>query len=96
MLHTLTQAIEERTSVSFIYNGVRRRVDIHILGLNKDGQIALRGYQDYTSDTKLKQGFKLFFLSDITGLIVLSGKQFMRRPEYRRHDSYFTFVLCSL
>lgn len=66
------------------------------MGFNKQGQLAIRGYQDFTAGTDLKQGFKLFILSEITGLELLAGYTFTKRAEFRRHDSYFKTVVASL
>lgn len=96
MLHTLVQSINETKQVSFIYNDVRRTAAVHILGFNKDGRAAIRAYQFFSPNTDLNEGFKLFMLSEITGLILLPDKTFTRRPGFRKSDSYFKAVVATL
>lgn len=96
MYLTILKAISGKKYVRFTYDGISRKVAIHSIGFNKEGQIAFRGFQSYNVNTELKKGFKLFMLNKVSSLELLDSESFTKQQGFRKKDGYFQVIIATV
>ncbi|GIV04287.1 MAG: hypothetical protein KatS3mg015_3117 [Fimbriimonadales bacterium] len=94
---TICAAIGSRRVLRFYYGGGPRTVEPHCYGRSRKGDELLRGYQTGGySESRESVGWKLFHVSDISGL-QLTGDSFVGpRAGYNPQDSAMEIVFCRL
>lgn len=89
----IRQAIADRRTLEFTYNGTRRIVEPHILGYDRSGDLTLSAWQRSGGSG---QGFRDFHVSKLsapaTGQEIFAGP----RPGYNRFDTTMPRVLVRL
>jgi len=93
----IESVIKNKQLLSFNYDGYSRIVEPHTYGIDTKGHLALRAYQvKGGSESGESSGWKLFHVSEIRNLIVLSEKFLNPRPKYKRDDSGFFTIQVQL
>lgn len=84
----LIDAINTKACLSFIYEGLPRRVEPHTLGVSRKGTLTLSAFQtEGGSETGIEIGWKQFTVSHIKDLKALGESFKETRPGYKRGDS---------
>lgn len=93
----ICEAIQARRVVRFYYGGGLRVVEPHCYGVSTAGHEVVRAYQiSGYSQSGESVGWKLFRVSEISGLEV-SGEAFAgARPGYNPNDSAMATIFCRL
>ena len=93
MEELICKAIQRRRRISFMYKGVRREVEPHLLGYDFRGNLTLSAWQLQGNS---EEGFRNFHISEIAGIARgLIG--FPRpRPGYNPNDQTIPQVVCRL
>lgn len=88
-------AIRARAVLNFHYDGGRRTVEPHCHGMSRADNEVLRGYQTagYSKSGK-PTTWKLFEVSEITGLTQTGATFTTNRPGYDPDDEHMTTVHC--
>lgn len=86
---TIAGAIQSKVVLQFWYNGSQRMAEPHCYGIDTKGHEALRAYQ-------IEKGWRLFHVSDITGLSKTDQKFLGPRPQYSRNDSHMKQIFAQL
>lgn len=93
----IESAIRNKQLLSFNYDGYSRIVEPHTYGTDTKGHLALRAYQVRGgSESGEYSGWKLFHVSQIVNLSVLSDHFLNARPKYKRGDSGFSTIRAQL
>ena len=93
----ISRAINERLLLAFSYDGYHRTVEPHTLGIDSKGHLALRAYQvDGGSSSGEYRGWKMFHVSEMSGLTVRSESFASARPGYKRGDNGFSAIHAQL
>jgi hypothetical protein len=93
----ISKAIAEKKLIAFSYDGFRRIVEPHTLGLDTRRKPLLCGYQIAgESRSGVSEGWKFFTVARIEQGVVRPEKFASPRPEYRRDDGAFSEVLAQL
>ncbi|TYB89572.1 WYL domain-containing protein [Oceaniovalibus sp. ACAM 378] len=89
----ICKAIQRRTRISFMYKGVRCRVEPHLLGYDVKGNLTLSAWQ---LPGRKDEGLRHFHISEMagiaSGLIKFPGP----RPGYNPNDQTIPRVVCRL
>ncbi len=89
----ISQAITEKLLLTFSYDGHHRTVEPHTLGIDSKGHLALRAYQVAGSSSSGEyRGWKMFHVSEVSGLAVCSENFASARPGYKRGDHAFSAI----
>lgn len=94
----ICKAIKNRKVVKFFYKGQKRIVEPHCYGIHKDtGNEALRAYQigGYSSSGKIYE-WKLYIISEMSGIVVSDERFEDSRPGYRMEDSMMATIFCQI
>ena len=89
----LCEALRARRHVLFVYDGVARAVEPHILGFDHRGQGLLSAWQLLGGSGP---GFRSFHLDEISQLTVSDTGFDAPRPEYNPNHDIFAEVVCQL
>jgi len=73
----LLEAVKSRRVIEAIYNNKKRELEVHTVGINKNGEIVVRAYERYKE-------FKLFKYDKMTDIKLLD-KSFFVRTSYNKH-----------
>jgi hypothetical protein len=93
LLQFLRAALEARLIFSFNYDDKPRFVEPHALGLNKDGFLVMRGWQQNGDNP----GWRLFILEKADTITVLEQQASEApRPGYKLGDKQMTEIFCEL
>ena len=93
----ICEAIQARRVVRFYYGGGHRVVEPHCYGMSTAGHEVLRGYQTSGySESGESVGWKLFRVSEISGLEVTRETFAGARPGYNPNDSAMATIFCRL
>lgn len=68
---SICNAINNKNTLSFTYDGYSRIVEPHTYGVDGKGHEALRAYQTSGGSESHELGWKLFHVNEIHGLVVL-------------------------
>lgn len=93
----LRNAMMDRKTVSFIYDGKNKTVEVHALGLStKDGSLVMRGYQVAGVASRPLPIWALYTVSKIEGLSVDFVTSEAPRTGFTPGDRQMDPVLCEL
>ncbi len=96
MNQTICSAIRSKQTIRFDYNGGFRTVEPFCYGVTAAGSDVLRGYQTGGhSESGNPVGWKLFRVSEISGLII-TGEYFDVRPRYNPDDPAMIIIYCHI
>lgn len=88
----LMRAIQNHKTVHFEYHGESRRVEPHIYGRARNGNVLLQGYQVGNGSRSGKlPDWRTFHVADIRDLEI-TGETFRAEPGYNPDDPDFTEV----
>lgn len=91
MSSELCKAIAGRAVISFLYKGVTRTVEPHMVGRNQKGAIALSAWQLIGGSGV---GWRDYLVTEIAS-ISFTGTQFAApRPGYNPNDTTLTEIIC--
>ena len=94
---SIASAIQGRNLLSFIYDGFRRTVEPHTLGVDGKGYLALRAYQVAGgSESGEYVGWKLFHANEMHGVAVQPQTFAGPRAGYKRGDRAFASIRAQL
>jgi predicted DNA-binding transcriptional regulator YafY len=97
MVKTFARAIHNRLVVEFTYDGHRRIVEPHCLGISTRGRHVLRAYQTGgTSSTGSVPDWRLFAVEKISTARATGMTFSTPRPDYTPNDSSMTAVIAAL
>lgn len=89
----IDSAIRNRQLLSFTYDGFARVVEPHTNGIDNKGHKALRAFQvQGGSESGEYVGWKLFHVSEMHQITVLSKNFSGPRPKYHRGDKAFSSI----
>jgi hypothetical protein len=93
----IREAISRMKRIEFQYDGGRRVVEPHCLGVTTAGNAALRGYQisGFSVSGKVPD-WHMFVLEKVSGLTILSESFHSARPGYRRGDRGMERIVAEL
>lgn len=90
-------ALKAGKRLEFRYDGFVRVVEVHAVGLTKDGALVMSAWQVRGgSVSKAPTGWKLMRFDKIMGLALLDEPSAAPRPGYVRGDNHIRRLLCQL
>ena len=89
MNQTIIDAINSKTTLAFRYSNEKRIVEPHWYGRDTKGHDALRAYQ-------IGKGWRMFHISEITGLALGNSGFTQPRPDYARGDKSMDQIYAQL
>jgi hypothetical protein len=93
----IVEAIRERRLLVFDYHGGKRVVEPHTYGLDRWDRSLLCGYQvEGASRSNRSDGWKFFFVDEISNLQMDDRRFAIPRPEYQRGDGAFKTIVIEL
>ena len=93
----ISRAITEKRLLTFSYDGFQRTVEPHTFGVDKKGHEAVRAYQvGGGSSSGEYRGWKMFHVSEMSGLSVSSTNFASARPDYKPGDKAFSTIYAQL
>ncbi|RLA99334.1 MAG: hypothetical protein DRG83_13180 [Deltaproteobacteria bacterium] len=93
----LCDAIRSQRLVHFFYRGGFRTVEPHCYGISTAGNEVLRAYQvEGHSESGKPIGWKLFRVSEMSSLTIMSEQFAGPRPGYNPEDSAMQTIFCRL
>jgi hypothetical protein len=93
VIDTLTYALNNSFTVSFLYDDKPRTVEIHAVGKTSKGDV-LRGFQVAGESSRPLPTWALYSLDKITDLSV--NKSYGPRPGYAMHDKQLVEIYAQL
>jgi hypothetical protein len=90
---TICKAIETHVEISFQYKGVRRTVEPHAVGFDKNGKLKLSAWQ-LSGGSGV--GWRDYDLTLMTGITVTKDNFANPRPGYNPNDSTLSRIVCRL
>jgi hypothetical protein len=96
MRQIIREAIENMQLIEFYYEGGRRTVEPHCYGQSSKGNDVIRAYQVNGYSSSGKMGWKLYDLSKVSSLTLLSENFDSPRSGYRRGDSAMSSIYSQL
>lgn len=96
MVRNICQGVRQGKLLEFAYDGFQRVVEPHCHGRTTNGNEALRAYQVAGgSDSGKVPGWKLFTVSKMGNVAVLSDSFSGTRPGYNAQDSAMSSIHCN-
>ena len=92
----ITQAIENRRLIEFVYDGGRRVVEPHCFGKNFKGNEIVRAFQVDGYSSTGKMGWKLYDIAKVSSLLLLDDVFLNPRLDYVKGDKGMTIIYCEL
>lgn len=94
---SISAAISRQNRIEFTYDGFKRIVEPHTLGLDAAGKELLCGYQ-VAGDSRsgVSEGWKFFAVDQMKQCVVRREKFSTPRPAYRRDDGAFSQIIAQL
>jgi hypothetical protein len=94
---TACQALSTGCILQLVYEGYFRMVEVHAVGLTKDGNEVMRVWQvSGGSVSNEPVGWKLLRVDEATGAVITKERSAAPRPGYKRDDKAMQRVLCQL
>ena len=91
---TLCKAIQQKRVIRFLYDGDLRVVEPFCHGVSTAGHEVLRGYQMRGQSESHELGWKLFTVSEMSGLTITDETFNGVRKFYRPNDQAMTKFFC--
>ncbi|RLQ88995.1 WYL domain-containing protein [Notoacmeibacter ruber] len=82
MLEELLSAAKECRPVEFEYDGLKRVVEIHVIGRSRTGDLILFGWQVAGNSSSGNLGWRYFRLSKIEQCSSIGGRSGAPRPDF--------------
>jgi hypothetical protein len=98
MNNEICEAIEDKKVIELFYEEQKRIVKPHCYGIHKDtGNEVLRAYQigGYSSSGNVP-AWKLYIISEISGIVVTDEQFENPCPGYKMNDSIMSVVFCQI
>ena len=93
----ITDAIQNRNLMSFIYDGFSRTLEPHTYGIDSRGHMAMRAYQvSGGSKSGEYAGWKIFHICEISNVRIQSETYAGPRRDYKRDDKTFLSIKAQL
>mgnify|MGYP001080585643 CR=1 FL=1 len=92
----LVNAVKNRSLVAFAYDDKPRVVEPHAVGINKAGNLVVRGYQVGGESATTRSSWKLFTVDKMEGLMPIDGDSQAPREGYRMGDAVMVTILAQL
>jgi hypothetical protein len=89
-------AIRDRETLSFTYNGITRIVEPHTVGISTTGKNVLSCYQIHGGHAKAGHEWDLVTVSKIMNLSKTGNYFVGTRPNYSRNDSRMVKIYAEL
>ena len=90
-------ALQNGRVLELQYDGYFRGVEVHAVGVTKDGNSIMRVYQVSGGSVSNEPiGWKLLRLDEATGAAVTKVKSFAPRAGYNRQDKAMAQITCQL
>lgn len=91
------EALQQGRCLQLQYDGYSRTVEVHAVGVTKDGNPIMRCWQvSGGSQSGERTGWKLFRLDEARGGVVSDTASCGPRAGYRRGDSAIASIRCQL
>jgi predicted DNA-binding transcriptional regulator YafY len=91
------EAIKTAKRLELRYDGHTRVVEVHAVGVSKDGHSIMRAWQVRGGSSGNKAiPWKLFRLDEATGLQIIDEKSEAPRDGYKRGDRAMARIVCEL
>jgi hypothetical protein len=91
------EALQSGQVLEIRYDGYSRSVEVHAVGLTKEGNAVMRVWQvSGGSASNEPVGWKLLRLDEATGAIVTQQRSLAPRPGYKRGDTVMRQITCQL
>ena len=87
----IVQAITERLVMEINYSGEARRVEPHLLGINKTGTLTLSAWQ-LTGKSGI--GWRAYSVAKIDSMQITEDRFMSTRPDYNPNDSTMAEIIC--
>jgi hypothetical protein len=92
-----SQALREKKCLELRYDGFTRVVEVHAVGLTKDGNAIMRVWQlRGGSNSGERQGWKLMRLDEGFSAHMIDEKSNAPRPDYKRGDAAMQTIVCQV
>ena len=93
----ISRAIREKRLLTFSYDGYSRTVEPHTYGIDVKGHESVRAYQvGGGSSSGEYRGWKMFHVSEMSGLSVTSAHFASARLDYKPGDKAFSTIYAQL
>lgn len=96
MLNSIINAINNKSVLSFTYNGCNRVVEPHAVGISRAGNAVLRCFQTEGSHVRPNHEWDLCVLSKITNLFLTGALFSSARPSYAKGDKGMLHIYAEL
>ena len=97
MKNLIIEAIENKKTLEFNYQGFYRIVEPHTLGVFNNGNILLIAYQtDGESKSRKAPFWSTFLINEIEDLLILEDTFLEPREGYKKGDARFMEIYCEL
>lgn len=96
MNQQICQAINDRSRLSFYYDGLPREIEPHAHGHSSAGKEVVRGYQTAGESSQENLGWRLWSVGKMKSLQVSDANFVNPRPGYKRGDANMHPVHCEL
>jgi hypothetical protein len=96
MRRIIISAIQNKQLIELTYDGLRRVVEPHAIGVSKAGNDVMRCFQTAGGHVNPGHDWDLMILSKITGLSATGHNFTDARPGYKRGDSGMTTIFAEL
>ncbi len=89
MLLDIISAITDKKRIEFTYKGTKRTLEPYLIGINKTGELMLRGFEISPTNSKLK----LFKVSEMTDIKVTATSFLFAHSIFSKKDSQIIKVM---
>ncbi|WP_135605544.1 hypothetical protein [Methanococcoides sp. NM1] len=91
-LSTIEQAIANKKTIEFFYDGAQRIVEPYLVGNTTTGKQSLRAYQIGGHSNSKVPSWKMFTIMKMTNIKEMENT-FSKRPDYNPNDKAMTVIL---
>lgn len=95
--HVACEALKQGRCLQLQYDGYSRTVEVHAVGVTKDGNPIMRCWQvSGGSQSGERTGWKLFRLDEARSGVITDIPSRGPREKYKRGDTAIAFIRCQL